>query len=230
MRLLYSVEASALGTAGALRNAAPLVTSKTVLAMNGDSYTDFDLGKLAGEDRDPPADAALVLVPADGRSDCGFVAVKPNGDVALFDEKDSSCRASYVNAGIYKFKVEMLYEIPAGREISLEKEMLPRWLNEGKHIRGIRPRRSVPGHRYSRALPGCSNCFGRCRSQITSSLQARVNDESDDYRSGRIYRRVSGETMHWKRAAAYWAWESMNRTANGNPRASNCAMCGKERG
>ena len=31
----------------------------------------------------------------------------------------------------------MLYEIPAGREVSLEKEMLPRWLNEGKHIRGF---------------------------------------------------------------------------------------------
>jgi len=137
MRLLYSVETSALGTAGALRNAAPLVASKTVLAMNGDSYTDLDLGKLAGEDRDPPADAGLVLVPADGRSDCGFVAVKPNGEVALFDEKNSSCRASYVNAGIYKFKVEMLYEIPAGREVSLEKEMLPQWLNEGKHIRGF---------------------------------------------------------------------------------------------
>ncbi len=137
MRLLYSIETSALGTAGALRNAAPLVTSKTVVAMNGDSYTDFDLGKLAGKDRDQLVDAALVLVSTDGRSDCGFVTVKADGEVALFDEKDSSCRAPYLNAGIYKFKTEMLYEIPTGREVSLEKEMLPRWLNEGKHIRGF---------------------------------------------------------------------------------------------
>ena len=43
LRLAYSVESSPLGTGGAVRNAADLVESESVLIMNGDSYTDADL-------------------------------------------------------------------------------------------------------------------------------------------------------------------------------------------
>src|SRR5262245_2717165 len=41
--LRYSIESHPLGTGGALRQAADLVESENVLALNGDSYTDANL-------------------------------------------------------------------------------------------------------------------------------------------------------------------------------------------
>ncbi len=43
LQLVYSSEVTPLGTGGALRNAAELVQSSSVLVLNGDSYTDADL-------------------------------------------------------------------------------------------------------------------------------------------------------------------------------------------
>ena len=43
LQLVYSPEPKALGTGGALRNAAGLLGTNNILVMNGDSYTDVDL-------------------------------------------------------------------------------------------------------------------------------------------------------------------------------------------
>ena len=55
--LAYSVESCPLGTGGALRNAADLIESENVLIMNGDSYTDADLGEFVVDHREAKADA-----------------------------------------------------------------------------------------------------------------------------------------------------------------------------
>ena len=73
MRLAYSSESSPLGTGGALRKAAGLVESDCAFAMNGDSYTEANLSDVVSDYRSSKADASLVVVPADGRGDCGSV-------------------------------------------------------------------------------------------------------------------------------------------------------------
>lgn len=135
--VVYSVEASPLGTGGALRNAADLVESESVLVMNGDSYTDVDLCGFLAAHREARADASVVLVPADGRKDCGLVRVAGNGQLASFDEKKEAHHEAYVNAGIYFLSRQLLYEIPSGTQVSLEREVLPGWLHHGKDIRGF---------------------------------------------------------------------------------------------
>jgi D-glycero-alpha-D-manno-heptose 1-phosphate guanylyltransferase len=135
--LVYSIEASPLGTGGALRNAADLVESESVLIMNGDSHTDADLNKLVASHHEAKADASVVVVPADGRADCGSVRVDECGRLARFDEKQGSAEASYVNAGIYLLSRNMLYGIPSGISVSLEQELFPRWLAERKDIRAF---------------------------------------------------------------------------------------------
>jgi NDP-sugar pyrophosphorylase family protein len=137
LHLEYSAESSPLGTGGALRNAADLVRSESVLVMNGDSYTDADLGAFAAGHREARTDASVVVVAADGRGDCGSVLVDANGDLASFQEKQGPFHAPYVNAGIYLMSRQMLYEIPAGIEVSLERELLPLWLEQGKCIKGF---------------------------------------------------------------------------------------------
>src|SRR5271165_6589112 len=75
LHLAYSVELCPLGTGGALRNAVDVVESDSVLVMNGDSYTDANLTKFVAAYHESKADASVLLVPADGRDDCGTVLV-----------------------------------------------------------------------------------------------------------------------------------------------------------
>jgi mannose-1-phosphate guanylyltransferase len=134
LELAYSVEASPLGTGGALRNAADLVRSESVLIMNGDSHTDVDLNNVADSHCETNADATVVLVPADGRGDGGSVRVDAFGRLARFNEKQGCADSPYLNAGIYILSRNILYEIPSGVPVSLEQELFPRWLAERKDI------------------------------------------------------------------------------------------------
>lgn len=137
LRLAYSLESAPLGTGGALRNAADLVESESVLVMNGDSYTEADLAAMWAEFRTANADASLVLIPADGRTDCGNVRMNESRDVVGFTEKAGDFHAPFVSAGIYLMRKRLVFDIPAGREISLEREIFPRWLQEGRQIKGF---------------------------------------------------------------------------------------------
>ena len=138
LTLAYSVENSPLGTGGALRNAAHLIHSGACLLLNGDSYTDADLSAFVAGHLEANADVSLVVVPADGRSDCGNVLVDPSGKVTGFAEKEPvPGSAFYVNAGIYLIARRLLEDIPAGVNVSLEREVFPRWLAAGKRIRAL---------------------------------------------------------------------------------------------
>jgi NDP-sugar pyrophosphorylase family protein len=137
LRLVYSPELSPLGTGGALRQAADLMESDTSLIMNGDSYTDTDLRDFVLDYVRSMADASVVVVPADGRSDCGSVLVDPSGKLARFEERQGPVPTRYLNAGIYLMSQRMLYDIPLGLPVSLEQEVFPRWLEEGKHVRAF---------------------------------------------------------------------------------------------
>ena len=62
--LEYSVESTPLGTGGALRNAIDLVSSESVLIMNGDSYTDADLSAFANDFHAAKADMSVARSPS----------------------------------------------------------------------------------------------------------------------------------------------------------------------
>ncbi len=135
--LKYSIESAPLGTAGALRNAVDLIESETVVIMNGDSYTDADLVAFVTDYRNTKADVSMLVVPADGRVDCGLVSVDDNGKVLGFKEKQSALGTQYVNAGIYAMSKHALGKIQPDVQISLETDLFPRWLADGKHLRAF---------------------------------------------------------------------------------------------
>jgi NDP-sugar pyrophosphorylase family protein len=137
LQLAYSAESLPLGTGGALRKAVDVVKSDSLLIMNGDSYTDADLPKFVAAYRESKADASVLLIPADERDDCGTVLVSEGGRLVRFEEKQDSFHAPYFNAGVYMMSRQLLYEIPPGLEISVERELLPRWLKQGKDITGF---------------------------------------------------------------------------------------------
>lgn len=137
LELLYSVESHPLGTGGALRNALGLVRSENVVVLNGDSYTDVDLAQLASTHEETKPDATIVVAPVDGRDDCGSVRLDADGRIMAFDEKKAISDVLYLNAGIYAISRHLLAEVPAGQEISLERELIPYWLRQGRRIQAL---------------------------------------------------------------------------------------------
>ena len=125
MELLYSFETSALGTGGALRNAATLVQSDDVLAMNGDSFCDVDLRALREQHGVWGATATLAVLQRDDRRRSGTVTLDPSGRITAFESRPAVATAGLINAGIYMLHRRALDAIPSDRKVSLEDEIFP---------------------------------------------------------------------------------------------------------
>jgi NDP-sugar pyrophosphorylase family protein len=137
LRLSYSMEELPLGTGGAVRKAAELAGSDSVLVMNGDSYTGVNLRSFVTDHHEDKAEVSVVVVPVDGRGDGGTVVVDRTGRLTHFVEKRQSSDAGYLNAGIYILSRRLLRGIADGRQVSLEREVFPRWIEEGRRIRAF---------------------------------------------------------------------------------------------
>jgi NDP-sugar pyrophosphorylase family protein len=133
LRLRYSTEAQPLGTGGALRQALPLLASDPVLVLNGDSFTDINLNAFVREHFQRKARASLVLAAVADISRFGSVTFRSEGLVDGFREKDGNHTPGWINAGIYLFSRELLASLPAGQNVSLERDLLPDEVSRGIH-------------------------------------------------------------------------------------------------
>lgn len=134
LELIYSSETAPLGTAGALRNCLDAVHTDFFIVMNGDSYTDADLSSFVNQSCSADAQVSIMVLPLDGRTDCGFLVTDHAGRVASFLEKQDSQGSRVFNAGIYSISKPLLSDIPSGVNLSLEKNVFPEWLAQGKRI------------------------------------------------------------------------------------------------
>ncbi len=132
MRLTYSAEPGPLGTGGAVRRALPLLAAPTVLLMNGDSYCDVDLDAFRRFHRRRGAGVSLVLAGVPDASRYGRVETDSGGRVVRFEEKRRDAGAGWVNAGVYLIERAMLEEAPPDVPLSLERDLMPAWADDGR--------------------------------------------------------------------------------------------------
>jgi len=131
LRIVYSIEKRTLGTAGAVRHAARLIRHGTFLVVNGDSFFDVDPAALIAFHRRRRALVTMALAPAPGGARYGTVRAAHSGKILKFVEKETArSRHSWINAGVYVFDRSVVSRIPAGREVSLEREVFPRLIGE----------------------------------------------------------------------------------------------------
>lgn len=135
----YAVEVELLGTAGAIRNAERWIDGP-FLVMNGDSYLEADLQSLVAfhERRtasDPCTVGTLLAVRVADASAYGTLELAPDGQVLGFREKASQ-GTGWINGGVYVLERKILELIPTGRAASLEREVFPASLEEGRHLYG----------------------------------------------------------------------------------------------
>jgi NDP-sugar pyrophosphorylase family protein len=133
--LVYVVEPEPLDTAGALRFAAKDAGVRdTFLVANGDVLTDLDVTALVDAHRFTGADATIALTPVEDPSRFGVVTTDADGRVTDFVEKPAPGEAptNLINAGTYVLEPKVLGRIAADRRVSVEREVFPAMVAEGR--------------------------------------------------------------------------------------------------
>lgn len=132
--ITYVAEPEPLGTAGAIRFAAEALGDRLedrFLALNGDVLTDLDLSALVRAHEERGARATIALYPVEDSSAYGLVRYDEQGRVLEFLEKTGEEVPGEINAGAYVLDRSVLDLVPAGRAVSIEREVFPRLVGNG---------------------------------------------------------------------------------------------------
>ena len=134
IRLRYVHEEEPLGTAGPLRLALDTgaLQDERLFVLNGDVLTDMDLTAEREQHERTGARATLCLIAVDDTASYGVVPTAPGGEVEEFLEKSPGpAPTNRINAGAYLLEREVIEAIPAGRAVSIEREIFPRLVGSG---------------------------------------------------------------------------------------------------
>lgn len=134
VQVRYAVEAEPLDTGGAIRFAATEAgIAERFVVANGDVLTDLDVGALVAFHAARGAAATIALSQVDDPSRFGVVVTGDDGRVRDFIEKPPHDHAPsrWVNAGTYVFEPSVIERIPAGRRVSVEREVFPALARQG---------------------------------------------------------------------------------------------------
>jgi len=134
----YAVEEVALGTGGAISNAAAMLEgSGPVAIFNGDVLSKHDLDGQFKFHESKGADVTLYLTEVEDARAYGAVELDGSGRVSAFNEKMENPPTNIINAGCYIFNREVIASIPFGEVISVERETFPQLLATGVKVFGF---------------------------------------------------------------------------------------------
>ncbi|MCD6146457.1 MAG: NDP-sugar synthase [Thermoplasmata archaeon] len=130
-------EPEPLGTGGATKYAEDYIDG-TFMVLNGDIISSLNIRKFIQFHKKNKATATISLWPVKNVWEFGVVAIKPDGRITNFVEKPRKEEApsNLINAGAYCLEPEILDYIEKGRLVSMEKEIFPKIIGEGKRFYG----------------------------------------------------------------------------------------------
>ena len=119
-RIRYSAEEEPLGTGGAIRKAAPMITGDSFVVINGDVITDIDILRLQ---KRANCIAAIQLRTKFGVLDTDGSRVTDFLEKQVID-------GIWMNAGVYHLSADILEDLPARGDI--EKTVFPEYARSGR--------------------------------------------------------------------------------------------------
>ena len=129
LRVSYSIEKELLGTAGAVKNAEPLISTKRLLVLNGDTLVGVKLKSLIEFHQSRPAWATLTTIKVPDHQRYGRIKLDRSHRITAFLEKDGGARKAsktiLISGGVYVFEKCVLSAIQPCQPTSLEKEVFP---------------------------------------------------------------------------------------------------------
>ena len=120
-----------MGTAGAIKNAEPLIQSSPFLVANGDSFCHVDLSKFLDFHQKNSTLSSIVVTQIQNSQEFGTITLNESQEIVSFEEKKAGGKEALVNAGIYLFEKDVLSLIPTDTKYSLEVNLFPQLVGRG---------------------------------------------------------------------------------------------------
>jgi len=124
-----------LGTGGPIKKAEKLIGSDDAfLVLNGDIFADVKYTKMTKMHEEKEAVATVALHRVEDPSRYGVAELTRENRIKRFVEKPprEAATTNLINAGVYVLSPEIFTYIPKGRRVSLEREVFPKLVEEGK--------------------------------------------------------------------------------------------------
>jgi NDP-sugar pyrophosphorylase family protein len=133
------VEQQLLGTAGAVRNALPLLEPGPFLVLYGDVCVDESLERMLDAHRANRAVATLAVHEAASAEGKGIVEVDPSGRVTLFAEKQSRAAGPVlINSGVYVLESDIVTPLQPRVSSDFGHDVFPPAVEQGLEVFGWR--------------------------------------------------------------------------------------------
>lgn len=137
LKIKYSIDPpkKPLGTGGPIKNAEKLIGhTETFLVLNGDIFVEVDYKEILETHRKTKALATIALFEVEDPTRYGVAEITEKGRITRFIEKPAKGTAptNLINAGIYVLNPEIFSYIPKGKHVSMEREIFPKLVEEGK--------------------------------------------------------------------------------------------------
>ena len=133
----YAGEKEPLGTGGAIRNAAQLLSgNESIVILNGDVLSSHNLAEQIRQHEAHDADVTLHLTEVTDARAFGCVPTDDQGRVTAFLEKMDNPITNQINAGCYVFNPRVLTTIPLGAVVSVERETFPQLVANNAAVYG----------------------------------------------------------------------------------------------
>ena len=129
VNITYSEEEIPLGTAGAIKKAERYINS-TFLALNGDAYFRIDIAQFLDFHKSKNSEFSVALGKVKVSSTHGYSLLKNDKIVDFTSKKEES--EGLGNNGVYIIEPSIFNYIEPDKNISLEKDILPKLAKEGR--------------------------------------------------------------------------------------------------
>ena len=124
-----------LGTAGPVKKAEKLIGhDEPFIVLNGDIFADINYRDIVETHKKWNALATIALCRAENPCRYGVAELQEGNRIKRFVEKPAKDKApsNLINAGVYVLSPKVFDYIPAGRAVSVEREVFPKLAEEGK--------------------------------------------------------------------------------------------------
>ncbi len=178
-------EKEPLGTGGAVKNVEKYLDDAFIV-LNADIISSLGYGEMIDFHARKGGVGAISLFEVDDPTAYGMVTLDQDDGIAAFLEKPvpGEIVSNHINAGTYILELDALDCIPAGRKVSIEREVFPRLIENGSKLYGFpfsgywidagTPEKFLIGQSYIlSSLPG--NCYVPETAEVRGQLGENVS-------------------------------------------------------
>ena len=142
--ITYANESHLLGTGGGVKQFSKSLEGAPFFVIYADNWSDYDLRAIHKHHQETKAEMTIALFHLEEVHLSGVAVLGQEDRILKFVEKPKTDPppSHWVNAGIYLIEPYLLSRIPEGT-CDFGREVIPRWIQDGVHVAGIKMKEKV---------------------------------------------------------------------------------------